>query len=415
LINEYAIGDFYSAFHYGANCFYIIMASPAMQKQVADYFMAENVAVYDYSGKANRYLPNDIFKFIKANPEKEVLFILNFQIPFLGKEPDPEQPDYFALNFYRDVLNDYNKKIFFFMTKETEYNIFITTYDFYDYCLLKIGFEDEKKDEIKLPIQSLSKEYDKAEIEYRLNRYKEQIEEYVHVDIYNYCTVSMENENILIPIDKKSENYLLIAARDLDYFAGLYGKINDFCKALELSSKALAIREKILGIEHFNTAKVYNTIGYVYNSLGNYSYALEYYLKALKILGKALGKEHPDVATLYNNIGGVYASQGDYPKALEYRKEALAMREKMFGSEHPDVVRSYNDIGAVYIFQGDYSKALEYYLKALLIGEKVFGNEHSDVATLCDNIGYVYSSQADYPNALEYFNRALKIRKTAVP
>ena len=49
----------------------------------------------------------------------------------------------------RDVLNDYNKKIFFFTTKGIEYNISITALDFYDYCLLKIVFEDGKNEIIK--------------------------------------------------------------------------------------------------------------------------------------------------------------------------------------------------------------------------------------------------------------------------
>jgi hypothetical protein len=90
-----------------------------MHKRLANSFISENVAVYDYSGKenANTFSPKELFYFIEDNHKKEVFFILNFQIPFLGKEAKTTQPDYFALNLCRDMLHDYNKKIFFFTSK----------------------------------------------------------------------------------------------------------------------------------------------------------------------------------------------------------------------------------------------------------------------------------------------------------
>ena len=374
-----------------------------MQKHLADSFIAENVAVYDYSGKDDRFYPKNIFDFIEANNMKEVFFVLNFQIPFLGKEPDPEQPDYFALNLCRDVLNDYNKKIFFFTTQEIEYNISITALDFYDYCLLKIVFEDGTQHETKKTIENLGEDFDslnqKTEIERRLTLYKDKIEEFLNIDA-----------KTLTPIDKKSK-YLLVAARDLSYFAGLYEKTGAFVKALELYNKALGISEKVQGVEHLNTAAIYNNIGRVYHHQGDYSKSLDYHQKALKIWKKVLGDEHPDVATSYNNIGCAYYAKGENYKSLEYHQKALKIREKVLGHEHPKVALSYNNKGSVYFSQGDYSKALQCYQKALMIWKKVLGDEHPDIAILYSNVGDVYDSQGDYSKALEYLQKALKIRE----
>jgi len=407
LNNKDAIADFDLAFNYGAAGFYLIIASAYMHKRLADSFAAKNVAVYDYSGKENTdtFSPKELFVFIENNNEKEVYFILNFQIPFLGKQPETTQSDYFALNLSRDVLSAYNKKIFFFITREIEYNISISAMDFFDYCFPKIDFEDDKKDEIEQQIKKLYKDYDgihnKAEIEYRLNLYKDKIEEYLNI----------EDEKILNPGDKKNEDYLLVAARDLYYFAGLYVKISNFSKALELLYKALNIREQILGVEHVYASDIYNAIGYVYHSQEDYSKALEYLQKALKIQEKVVGNEHLDVATTYNNIGLAYISQGDYSKALEYLQKALKLWEKILGNEHHIVAASYENIGVVYAFQDDYSKALEYFQKALKIREKILRTEHPDVARTYDNIGYVYYSQGNYPKALEYYQKALKIQE----
>jgi len=272
LTNKDAVADLYSAFHAGGIGFYIITAEPVMQKNIANSFSAENAAVYDYSGKENTdtFSPKELFDFIEENNEKEVFLILNLQLPFLKTETTP---DYFALNLCRDVLRAYGKKIFFFMNSDTERNISKKAMDFFDYCFPKIDFGEEKKEEIELQIQKLDEDYDnihhKAEIEYRLNLYKDKIEEYLNI----------EDEKIVNSNDEKAENYLLVAARDLSYFAGLYKKISNFDKALDLYSKSLHISEKIQGLEHTNTANSYGSIGSVYNSRGDYAKALDYYQK----------------------------------------------------------------------------------------------------------------------------------------
>ena len=38
----------------------------------------------------------------------------------------------------------------------------------------------------------------------------------------------------------------------------------------------------------------------------------------MAIRERVLGPEHPDTATTYNNIASVYYDQGDYKRALEY-------------------------------------------------------------------------------------------------
>jgi len=181
--------------------------------------------------------------------------------------------------------------------------------------------------------------------------------------------------------------------------------------ALEYSQKAIYISEKVLGLEHPDTATTYNIIAEVYYRQGDYPKALEWNQKALKIREKVFDLEHPDTATTYNNIALVFYIQSDYPKALEWNQKALKIREKVFGLEHPANATSYNDIALVYNSQGDYTKALELYQKALKSFEKVFGLEHPYTATTYYNIALVYYNQGDYPRALEWYQKALKIRE----
>ena len=191
----------------------------------------------------------------------------------------------------------------------------------------------------------------------------------------------------------------------------VYDKLGIYDKSLEYYFRALAIKEKVFGLEHPYIAMSYNNIGVVYHDLGDYDKSLEYYFRALAIKEKVFGLEHPSTATSYNNIGGLYYKLADYDKSLEYSFKALAIYERVFGTEHPDTAISYNCIGGVYNNLDDYDKSLEYHFKALSVFEKVFGAENPNAATSYDNIGTVYHDLGDYDKSLEYYFKALAIRE----
>jgi len=191
--------------------------------------------------------------------------------------------------------------------------------------------------------------------------------------------------------------------------AVVYYSKGDYDHALDFHNKALAIKEKVLSKEHPDTALAYSNIAQIYYAQGDYSKALDFLTEALTIKEKVLGKDHPSTATAYNNIALIYKNKGDYGKALDFYTKALAIREKVLGKEHPDTATTYNNIAAVYDDKGDYNRALEFYTKSLAIKEKVLGKEHPDTATTYNNIGLVYNNQGDYDRTLEFYTKALVI------
>jgi len=191
----------------------------------------------------------------------------------------------------------------------------------------------------------------------------------------------------------------------------VYYRQGNYPKAMEWNMKTLAIREKVLGIQHPDTAFTFNNIALVHYRQGDYLKTLEWSQKALTIREEVLGKEHLDTAATYNNFASAYYRLGDYSLALEWNKKTLAIKERVLGVEHPFTATTYNTIALVYFRQGDYPKALEYHQKALVIREKVLGTEHSDTATTYNNIALVYNSLGDRLKALGFCNMALEIRE----
>ncbi len=191
----------------------------------------------------------------------------------------------------------------------------------------------------------------------------------------------------------------------------LCGFIGEHRKALEYKERALAIRQKVYGEEHPDTAMSLNDVGTSYAALGEHRKALECEERALAIWQKVYGEEHPDTARSLNNVGSTYAALGEHRKALEYEERALAIRRKVYGEEHPDTAMSLNGVGASYRRLGEHRKALEYAERALAIRQKVYGEEHPDTATSLNDVGLTYAALGEHRKALECEERALAIRQ----
>ncbi|MBP6786322.1 MAG: tetratricopeptide repeat protein, partial [Candidatus Promineofilum sp.] len=178
------------------------------------------------------------------------------------------------------------------------------------------------------------------------------------------------------------------AAATLCTNLGFYLKMSgDLPAARPYLERSLAIRERVLGPEHPDTAASLNNLGYLLQAMGDLPAARPYYERALAIRERALGPEHPDTAQSLNNMGALLRAMGDLPAARPYYERALAIRERVLGPEHPDTALSLNNLGALLQAMGDLPAARPYYERALAIRERVLGPEHPDTATSLNNMG----------------------------
>ena len=74
----------------------------------------------------------------------------------------------------------------------------------------------------------------------------------------------------------------------------------------------------------------------VFNTQGQSDKALKYYERALAGRQKSLGVDHPDTLTTVHNMELSYDSQGQYDKALKYYERAFLGRHTRLGGNHPD-------------------------------------------------------------------------------
>lgn len=189
------------------------------------------------------------------------------------------------------------------------------------------------------------------------------------------------------------------------YERGEYGE------AEPLFKYALAIRERVLGSQHPDTAQSLNNLAELYRIQRRYNEAEPLYRQALTIDEKELGLEHPDTAIDLNNLALLLDGQGKFAEADPLFRRALAICEKVLGSEHPDTAASLNNLAELYRAQGRHKEAEPLQRRALTIREEALGPEHPHTATSLNNLAELLKSQGKPAEAEPLYRRALEIRE----
>jgi tetratricopeptide (TPR) repeat protein len=140
----------------------------------------------------------------------------------------------------------------------------------------------------------------------------------------------------------------------------------DMRKAEPILKRALAIREKMLGAEHPETAKLLSDLSLLYFYEKNPAAAEEFAHRALPLEEKAFGAESLPVSTTLNRLGISERDSGKFREAEANLKHALAIREEK-RAPASWIVISLENLASVYIVQGERDKAMPLIARAQAI------------------------------------------------
>lgn len=233
------------------------------------------------------------------------------------------------------------------------------------------------------------------------------------------------------------------------YISELLAKQVQLSAAEGIYLRALAGKEKALGLEHTSTLNTVNNLGNVYRDQDKLNEAEHMYMRALTGYERALGPGHTSTLGTVSNLGMLYRKQGKPDEAERMFSRAVAGMEKVLGLEHIFTLRANINLGNVYRDQGKlndaeqmYSRALagskkelgpehtltldsqhclanlycergeldmaeQIYLQLLNQYEKVLGPEHTSTFMMVNNLGYLYTNQGKLNEAEQMYMRAL--------
>ena len=137
-------------------------------------------------------------------------------------------------------------------------------------------------------------------------------------------------------------------------------------------------------------ANLCNAMGYHLNTVADYKNARPYFERALAIREKVLGEEHSDTATKPQQSGRIIAGLWGSMRAPAPTMNGLWLSARRCWERNiHHTAGSLNNLGLLLHAQGQYESARPYYERALAIYEKVLGEEHPLTATSLNNLGDV--------------------------
>lgn len=185
-------------------------------------------------------------------------------------------------------------------------------------------------------------------------------------------------------------------------------------QAVPLAQRALALREKELGLQHPDVGMSVGMLALLYMDLGEHSEAETLFRRSLEIFENAFGPEDRQAAVWQSNLGVLYLRQGRYAEAEPLFAHAIATLERALGGEHEELKPILNNLGTALMEQGRFSEAEKLIKRSLAISERASGLESLDFALSLNNLAAVYLEQNLVAEAEPLLVRSLAIAKKAV-
>jgi CHAT domain-containing protein/tetratricopeptide (TPR) repeat protein len=195
-----------------------------------------------------------------------------------------------------------------------------------------------------------------------------------------------------------------------------------FSEAIPLAQRALRLREEVPGKRSLEYAQALKDLGFLYRFTDEYDKAEELLTDALALERDLLGRDGLESAETLNYLGAVheakavYEAKEDFAHAEQEVSLALSIGEKYGGRLDPNVATSLARLGSIYRHQHSYSQSEAALTRALAIDEShAVGDKSPEVTRDLYFLAQVYKDTRDFPKALDLANKAEQLDESLHP
>ncbi len=177
--------------------------------------------------------------------------------------------------------------------------------------------------------------------------------------------------------------------------------------------EAFAIQQRIIGIDHIETATTIQNIANTLCDQGKYDEAFYYLNQTKEVIVRLVGKNHPKYAKILIAIGNVYSKKGDTKNAIGSYVESLQVYENSIGLKNQNVADVMHNLGHRYFEEKNYEKSKDYYLSSLEI-TKENQSKNNDLVSIYMQLGTVSSYLNETSLSEKYISEGLECLKNNI-
>ena len=175
-------------------------------------------------------------------------------------------------------------------------------------------------------------------------------------------------------------------------------------------TRALAIRESLLGREHPLVARVAYGLGALRWQQGRLDEAERQYARALRI-DERPPVDSGEMARDLMGLGMVSWQRKLYAPAETLMKRSIAVQEQRLGPDHLDVAKLLNNLATLYWSMKRYSDALPIHERVRNTFERTLDPSHPNIAAAYNNLGEDYWKLGRFTEAESLLRRSLAMKE----
>jgi serine/threonine protein kinase/tetratricopeptide (TPR) repeat protein len=190
-----------------------------------------------------------------------------------------------------------------------------------------------------------------------------------------------------------------------------YRGAGDAKKGIEFIQRAVELRERLFGRDHFSTLDAMNSLGVAYVAAGQYDQAVAIHEETLKLQKTMLGLENRYTLITMINLARAYQATGKLEAAIAVFEEALKLWKAEFGPDDPLTLECMTSLAGGYVFARNLEAALPLLEEALRLKKARFGPDHPATFAGMYNLAGGYYAAGKVEAAVPLFEAALRHRK----
>ncbi|MEM8961848.1 MAG: serine/threonine-protein kinase [Acidobacteriota bacterium] len=192
----------------------------------------------------------------------------------------------------------------------------------------------------------------------------------------------------------------------------MQGRLED---AAALQRRAIAGAERVVGVDHPDTAFPLFNLAITLHRMGSLEEAEPIYQRTYDIWLDHYGAEHPITNRALTALAVAQRANGNYAEAEDTQRRILATVEKTLGTDHPDYARALHRLALIRALRGHPGEAVEILDRSLTVAMARLGDDHPDVAESLLLKGECLVELGDHSQGEALLRRALAIREAKFP
>jgi serine/threonine protein kinase/tetratricopeptide (TPR) repeat protein len=190
-----------------------------------------------------------------------------------------------------------------------------------------------------------------------------------------------------------------------------YRGAGDARMGIEFIQRAVELRERLLGHDHFSTLDAMNSLGVAFSAAGQYDRAVALHEETLALQKSTLGRDFPSTLVTMSNLAKDYVEAGKLEAAVALFEETLALQQARLGPDDPHTLLTMNNLAEAYQLAGKIERAVPLFEETITLQKARLGPDHRSTLTSINNLAGAYVAAGKPEVALPLYEETLRIRK----